>query len=231
MHACILRNQGAHISFAFSKHKNKPKSPITHPKLIFFFRILLMKTKVRIFSSLIVVTDHILTGMDDGKVTGTVFFDLRKAFTTVSHDLLLTKLHNLCIRDVEITWFTSYLKEHKQAIALRGILSDQNCITIAVPEGSTFGPLLFSIYVNDLSKNLTCITVLYANDTALTYSSDEANDISEKINNNLSNVGIWLRSNKLSLNRYLTRLFFETYLTGGGGVVATSNKFSIIRVL
>ena len=62
------------------------------------------------------------------------------------------------------------------------------------------GPLLFSIYVNDLSNNLTCKTVLYADDTALMYSSDDANDMSENLNNNLSNVGSWLRSNKLSLN-------------------------------
>ena len=54
--------------------------------------------------------------------------------------------------------------------------------------------------MNDLSKNLTCKTVLYADDTALMYSSDDANDMSENLNNNISNVGSWLRSNKLSLN-------------------------------
>ena len=151
-------------------------------------------------TALIDVTDHILTGMEDGKVTGIVFLDLQKAFDTVSHDLMLMKLYDLGIRDVELTWFTSYLKERKQAIALQGILSDQKCITIGVPQGSILGPLLFSIYVNDLSNNLTCKTVLYADDTALMYSSDDANDMSENLNNNLSNVGSWLRSNKLSLN-------------------------------
>ena len=121
-------------------------------------------------TALIDVTDHILTGMEDGKVTGIVFLDLQKAFDTVSHDLMLMKLYDLGVRKVELTWFTSYLNERKQAIALQGILSDQKCITIGVPQGSILGPLLFSIYVNDLSKNLTCKTVLYADDTALMYS-------------------------------------------------------------
>ena len=146
------------------------------------------------------VTDHILTGMDDSKVTEIVILDLRKAVDTVSHDLMLMKLHDLGVRDVELTLFTSYLKERKQAIALQGILSDQKYITIGVPQGSILGPLLFSIYVNDLSKNLTCKTVLYADVTVLMYSSDDANDMSGNFNNNLSNVGTWLRSNKLSLN-------------------------------
>ena len=75
-------------------------------------------------TALIDVTDHILTGMEDGKVTGIVFLDLQKAFDTVSHDLMLMKLYDLGVRD-ELTWFTSYLKERKQAIALQGILSDQ----------------------------------------------------------------------------------------------------------
>ena len=101
---------------------------------------------------LINVTDHILTGMDDGKVTGIVFLDLRKAFDTVSHDLMSMKLHDLGVRDVKLTWFTCYLKERKQTITSEGILSDQKWITIGVPQGSILGPLLFSIYVNDLPK-------------------------------------------------------------------------------
>ena len=84
-------------------------------------------------AALIEVTDHILTGMDGDKVTGIVFLDLRKAIDTISHDLMLMKLHDLGVRDVELTWFKCYLKEHKQAIALQGILSDQKYITIGVP--------------------------------------------------------------------------------------------------
>ncbi|XP_072016559.1 uncharacterized protein [Amphiura filiformis] len=123
-------------------------------------------------STLIDVTDHILTGMEERKATGIVFLDLRKAFDTVNHDLLLKKLYGIGIRDMELTWFTSYLKERTQATAIGGTLSDQKCITIGVPQGTILGPLLFSIFVNDLSSNLTCKTVLYADDTALMYSSE-----------------------------------------------------------
>ncbi len=151
-------------------------------------------------TALLDVTDYILNGMDKGKATGIVFLDLRKAFDTVNHDLLLKKLHDIGVRGIELAWFKSYLSDRKQSTAYQGTLSAYEDITIGVPQGSILGPLLFCIFVNDLPKFLTCKTVLYADDTALMFSSNDKNVLNINLNNNLKQVSEWLQRNKLSLN-------------------------------
>lgn len=151
-------------------------------------------------TALLDVTDSILKAMDRKKATAIVFLDLRKAFDCVNHDLLLQKLHNIGVNDIELKWFTSYLSGRTQATVLNGVTSDKKCINIGVPQGSILGPLLFSIFVNDLPKILSCKTTLYADDTALTYSCDNVDEMCNILNENLSQVDLWLRKNQLSLN-------------------------------
>ena len=66
-------------------------------------------------TALLYVTDYILSNMNEGYVTGAIFVDLKKAFDTVDHDILLEKLHDADIRDHELEWFKSYLKNRAQA--------------------------------------------------------------------------------------------------------------------
>ena len=117
------------------------------------------------------VTDLLLTEMDSKKLTGVVFLGLKKAFHTVDHTLLPTKLRNYGIRGDELSWFTTYLTDRTQSVSLENVTSDCMDISYGVHQGSILGPLLFTLYSNDLpSVTKTCKVIIYADDTANIYS-------------------------------------------------------------
>ena len=94
--------------------------------------------------------------------------DIKKAFDTVDHALFITKLRNYGIRRDEHSWFTSYLTYRTQSVSLENVTFDSMVISYGVPKGSILGPLLFTLYINDLpSVNKTCNVILYADDTAI----------------------------------------------------------------
>ena len=100
--------------------------------------------------SLIEISEEIKESIDNGKYGCGIFIDLKKAFDTVNHKVLLTKLEHYGIRGVLLNWFESYLTERKQYVFYNGVASEMEVITCGVPQGSVLGPLLFLLYVNDL---------------------------------------------------------------------------------
>ena len=130
-----------------------------------------------------------------------IFIDLQKAFDTVNHKILLSKLEHYGIRGCALQWFRSYLSDRKQYVSVNGSNSDLLSITCGVPQGSVLGPLLFLIYINDLpnaSKRLTFY--LFADDTNIYYESKDLTNLTKIVNKELRLVKKWLDANKLSLN-------------------------------
>ena len=107
-------------------------------------------------TTVIDVQDFILKNMDEGKVTGAIFLDLKKAFDTVSHRLLIDKLKKCGISGIELNWFKSYLSNRMQSVKIGSSLSDLKPINIGIPQGSILGPLLFIVFVNDLPTGVMC---------------------------------------------------------------------------
>ena len=127
--------------------------------------------------------DTVRRNIDLRQLTGAVFVDLRKAFDTVDHTILLQKLSTLGVIDHENNWFNDYLSGRSQVVNFNGALSDHKQTTVGVPQGSILGPLLFVLYVKDLPDTIRqCNILLYADDTVLFTSSDDASSIVEKLN-------------------------------------------------
>ena len=117
-------------------------------------------------STIAKLTDDLYHAINKRETTIATFIDLRKAFDTVEHTILLTELEKLGVRALPYRWLSSYLENRKQATTANNTTSSRMPLQCGVPQGSIFGPLLFLVYVNDMGKVLeNCKFQLYANDT------------------------------------------------------------------
>ena len=136
-----------------------------------------------------VFTDSIRKSIDHGKLTGAVFIDLRKAFDTVEHSILLRKLPYYGIHNAELNWIKSYLKERKQFVQYDGESSEVLEVEYGVPQGSILGPLLFLLHINDLGKVIKkCQVLMYADDTVIYTASQSIAEIERVVTNEMENV-------------------------------------------
>ena len=130
-----------------------------------------------------------------------IFIDLKKAFDTVNHEILITKMEHYGIRGVILKWFASYLSERKQFVYHNGETSSLKTISCGVPQGSVLGPLLFLLYVNDLPNiSSKLIFYLFADDTNIYFECDDLKELEETINHELRQLKVWLNANRLALN-------------------------------
>ena len=151
--------------------------------------------------AIILLAEKLSNAIISGKISIGVFFDLRKAFDTVDHCILLDKLHKYGIRGTPWNGFKSYLENRKQYVCYSDTLSATMPITHGVPQGSILGPLLFILYINDLanvSDNL--FSIPFADDTIVLIEGTNINTMIATLNCELAKLTEWLNANKLSIN-------------------------------
>ena len=119
-------------------------------------------------TALLEATNSWSVNIDNSPVNEAVFIDLKKAFDTIDHQIILQKLRNYGIDHCSLKWFKSYLTGRTQKCKVNDRLSKSTSINCGIPQGSNLGPLLSLIYINDLPNCLHYATPrMFADDTSL----------------------------------------------------------------
>ena len=126
--------------------------------------------------------------------------DLQKAFDTISHELVFNKMEFLGISKDVIFWFKSYLSNRKFKVNFNKTFSEPGKLLYGVPQGSIVGPLLFLLYINDMSQAIECELLLYADDTCLIFQQSDINEIEIRLNKNFTLICDWFVDNNLSIH-------------------------------
>ena len=161
-------------------------------------------------SALIQMCDDWLQNMDNGNLNCVVFLDVKKAFDSINHEILLNKMHEYFgISDTQLKWFESYLINREQQCMVNGQISSPKNITCGIPQGSILGPLLFLLYINDMPKSLKYVTPsMYADDTEIYASSKHGDELVANLNCDLENVRKWMVQNRLQIHPTKTKYMY-----------------------
>ena len=181
---------------------------------------------------------QIITSLENGEIPCTIFLDFSKAFDTVNHNVLLKKLEHYGVRGNVLQWFSSYILDRKQRVQLNDNLSDCINITNGVPQGSILGPLLFLIYINDITNASNILKFfLFADDTSIFFSHKDKKILESLVNVELNKLSDWLSANKLSLNMDKSNVLLfrpknaSQNLSSRGGSVLKSETYMHTKVL
>jgi hypothetical protein len=160
------------------------------------------------------------------KYNCSLFIDLKKAFDTVSHEILINKLTHYGLDTTCVAWFSSYLSNRKQATAVNNVFSELEIILCGVPQGSILGPLLFLIFINDLPDATSFLVSLFADDTTLQHHGNDLKTLEIEVNKEIKTVTTWFRDNMLSVHPQKTNcMVHKTYNSKNDPKVAKVKLF------
>ncbi|XP_022809498.1 uncharacterized protein LOC111346476, partial [Stylophora pistillata] len=138
------------------------------------------------------------SALDKNKTSDVVFLDFEKAFDSVPHKHLISKLGRYGINGQILEWLGDFLQDRFQRVVLEGESSDWSMVYSGVPQGSIVGPMLFLLYVNDIPENLSCSSEMFADDTLL-FNSDHPSSVHQPVCESLSQIVDWCKKWLLKL--------------------------------
>ena len=147
------------------------------------------------------VADDWLEAFNEHEMVAACFLDISKCFDCIDHEFLLFKLTKYGVSDNELKWFTNYLSGRKQVVSCNGVLSDKREMKIGVPQGSTLGPTLFLVFINDIITSLkSARCCIFADDVVLYVSHKNLDLATVTLQNSLNELYKWYKNNRLKIN-------------------------------
>lgn len=177
--------------------------------------------------ALIDLIEELTTSVDSKKYALGVFIDLKKAFDTIDHEILLHKMDRYGFRGVGLEWIKSYIENRQQFVQLGEYRSSRADITCGVPQGSILGPKLFILYINDICKVSSILKfIIFADDTNIFCSGENLQRLMEVVSTELEKLKLWFDSNKLSLNIKKTK-----YIIFGNKTIDLNSQLMIDKTI
>ena len=147
------------------------------------------------------VLDDCLEAINESEMIGACFLDIQKCFDTIDHEILLKKLSKYGIDDKELLWFKNYLNDRTQIVACNGKLSKKQKLSVGVPQGSSLGPFLFLVFINDLSQSVPDGYInMFADDVMIYVTGKTLKEIKISLQKCVNRAYEWYNCNKLSIN-------------------------------
>jgi len=159
---------------------------------------------------MVLLDNFVSDALNEKRHTIAVFCDLRKAFDTVNHGILIKKLKRCGVAGLALSWLKSYLVGRQQYVFFNDCASSLLEISLGVPQGSILGPLLFLIYINDLPNISALKTFLFADDATLLASHSDPVELCRIINIELKKVTDFFRANLLAIHPEKTKFILFT---------------------